>query len=138
MKNVSQNKNTVRSVTLFYILPLSSMYCLIEDSWIFTTAVIFSLLWYVWSIWRNPSYTQIHSLKRVEYFSVFSCNCEYSLLHQNSTSGRFLKVSCNVNSNHISESFVHCNIKNILVHLALQIDLWCVWFYNVIHWSFEK
>lgn len=78
---------------------------------------------FVWSVWRKPGRTQIPSWKRVEYFNIFSCNCEYSLLCQNPTSDRFLKISCNVESETISEIFVLCNIKSLLVHLVLWMDL---------------
>lgn len=44
MKNISKQKTTVRSMVVFYILPFSLIYCLIEDRWIFITAFIFSLL----------------------------------------------------------------------------------------------
>lgn len=62
----------------------------------------------------------------MEYFTISSHNCEYSLLHQNSKSGRFLKVSCRVNFETISMNFL-CSVRLkshwFILHFEWVFDL---------------
>ena len=100
MKTISKQKNTVRSMVVFYILPFSLIYCFnrrhMDFQYCFyVQSILICCLFEVYK--ENPAvHRYIGEKGWMEYFTIFSCNCEYSLLHQNSKSGRFLKVSCSV------------------------------------------
>ena len=75
-----------------------------------------------WSIWRKPASNRyVVGIKR-STLTAFSGSCGYSflILHQNLTSGSFLKVSCSVEPETISMKFRTVTFKSIL---ALGINL---------------
>lgn len=104
-KRYSKTKNAVRGMRWFYILPLSLMDCLVENSWIFITAFYSQsvVICFVWSIEENPA---IHSISVSS-----SCSCEYSLMFQNPASSGFLGVSRNVESETLLMNSLYSNVN---------------------------
>ena len=82
-----------------------------------------------WSLWRKSDLTQLCTWKRRSILIVLAENCEYSplILHENSTSGSFLKVSCNVESEIISTELSYCYVKIHWSSLAFLIGLLSVY-----------
>lgn len=106
-----KTKNTMRSVTLLYILPLALMHCLKWDMDFQYCFYIQSIVYVVCLkyIKKTPAlHRYIVEKGCMEYFSVFSCNCD-----------RFLKISCSV------------NFETISVKLLCSVTLKMYWIFDV-------
>lgn len=108
-----------------HFFQISLKYFLTEDSWILASASTFNLLQYVILVEADKENQISHRSvagKGNNILIDFSGNCghSFSVLQQNSISGSFLKISCNVEST--LEFFVLSLVCNFLLGMAFCME----------------
>lgn len=118
----------MKRVALFYMFLLPGLQ---EDSWILS-ASSFNLLWYfgLAEVYEENLASHKNVVGKRRYCLIaFANNCGYSspILHQNLTSGSFLKAVCHVG----------CEAISFVLPCSLSGFISCVWFYSMMHWVFR-
>lgn len=119
------------------------MSCLIEDSWIPISVSAFTVLWYIVFVdipeENLDSYRYAIAKGRIILIA-FSESYVYSslMLHQHSTRGSFLEISCYINLKHIMSISYSVPWKFIGLCYTRNGSFTCEWFYSMMCWSFGK